>query len=108
MSSSPIPMPPAEGAGSAGSSSPGASMTDFRRYRCWETAVAAATLTTEAVSPSPAVFFATHAPLRIYRSPASGRGSDNPGVPVDEEEVRKDFLTRASANGILLMPVIGQ
>ncbi len=83
-------------------------MTDFSRYRCWETAAAAATLTTEAVSPSPAVFFATHAPLRIYRSPASGRRSDNPGVAVDEEEVRKDFLTRATANGILLMPVIGQ
>ena len=83
-------------------------MTDFSRYRCWETAVAAATLTTEAVSPSPAVFFATHAPLRIYRSPASGRRSDNPGIPVDEEEVRNDFLTRATASGILLMPVIGQ
>ena len=83
-------------------------MTDFSRYRCWETAVAAATLTTEAVSPSPAVFFATHAPLRIYRSPASGRRPDNPGIPVDEEEVRNDFLTRPTANGILLMPVIGQ
>jgi len=83
-------------------------MTDFSRYRCWETAVAAATLTTEAVSPSPAVFFATHAPLRIYRSPASGRHPGNPGIPVDEEAVRNDFLTRATANGILLMPVIGQ
>ena len=48
-------------------------MTDFSHFRCWEPAVAATTLTTEAVSPSPAVFFATHAPLRIYRSPAGGR-----------------------------------
>ena len=83
-------------------------MTDFSRFRCWETAVAAATLTTEAVSPSPAVFFATHAPLRIYRSPAGGRRPDNPGIPVNEDEVQNDFLTRPTANGILLMPVIGQ
>jgi hypothetical protein len=76
-------------------------MTDFSHFRCWEPAVAAATLTTEAVSPSPAVFIATHAPLRIYRS-------DNPGVPVNEDEVQNDFLTRPTANGILLMPVIGQ
>ena len=53
-------------------------MPDFSRYRCWETAVAAATLTTEAVSPSPAVFFATHAPLQIYRSPANGRRPETP------------------------------
>ena len=83
-------------------------MTDFSHFRCWDTTVAAATLTTEAVSPSPAVFIATHAPLRIYRSPAGGRGPGNPGIPVDEEEVRNDFLTRPTANGILLMPVIGQ
>ena len=83
-------------------------MTDFSRIRCWDPAVAAATLTTEAVSPSPAVFFATHAPLRIYRTLASGRRPDNPGIPVDEEGVRNDFLSRPTANGILLMPVIGQ
>src|SRR5262249_54345593 len=33
---------------------------------------------------------------------------DTPGVQVDEEEVRRDFLTRSTASGILLMPVIGQ
>lgn len=83
-------------------------MTDFRRYCCWNPAVAAATLSTEAVSPSVAVFFATHAPLRIHRSNADGWRPDAPGPLVDEEEVRRDFLTRATANGILLMPVIGQ
>ena len=60
-------------------------------------AVAAATLATEAVSPSAAVFFATHAPLRIYRSLADGRHPDTPGAPVDEEEVRRDFLTRPTS-----------
>jgi hypothetical protein len=83
-------------------------MSDFSRYRCWDAATAAATLSTEAVSPSAAVFFATHAPLRIYRSLADGRRPDNRGTPVDEEEVRRDFLGRATASGILLMPVIGQ
>ena len=73
-----------------------------------EPAIAAATLSTEAVSPSPAVFFATHAPLRIHRSHADGWRPDAPGPLVDEEEVRRDFLTRPTANGILLMPVIGQ
>jgi hypothetical protein len=83
-------------------------MTDFSRKRCWDPAVAAATLTTEAVSPSAAVFFATHAPLRIHRSFADGRRPDTTGTPVNEDEVRRDFLTRPTASGILLMPVIGQ
>ncbi len=83
-------------------------MSDFSRYRCWEPTVAAATLSTEAVSPSTAVFFATHAPLRIYRSFVDGRRPDTRGKPVDEEEVRRDFLTRSTASGILLMPIIGQ
>jgi len=78
-------------------------MTDFSCYRCWDPVVAATTLSTEAVSPSPSVFFATHAPLRIHRS-ADGRHPDTPGVPVDEEEVRRDFLARPTASGILLMP----
>ena len=69
--------------------------------------MAAATLTTEAVSPSPAVFFATHAPLRIYRSPGR-QTAGRPGMPVNEEEVRDDFLTRRRPAAILLMPVIGQ
>jgi hypothetical protein len=83
-------------------------MTDFSCYRCWDPAVAAATLSTEAVSPSASVFFATHAPLRIHRGLADGRRPDTPGTPVDEEAVRRDFLTRPTASGILLMPVIGQ
>lgn len=83
-------------------------MSDFRRYLCWQPAIAAKTLSTEAVSPSPAVFFATHAPLRIHRGNADGWRPDAPGPLVDEEEVCRDFLTRPTANGILLMPVIGQ
>jgi len=83
-------------------------VTDFRRYRCWDPMIAAKTLSTEAVSPSAAVFFATHAPLRIHRSNADSRRPEIPGPLVDEDEVRRDFLTRPTANGILLMPVIGQ
>jgi hypothetical protein len=79
-------------------------VTDFSGYLCWTPTVAAATLATEAVSPSAAVFFATHAPLRIYRH----GGNESQREAVSEEEVRRDFLGRPTANGILLLPVVGQ
>ena len=83
-------------------------MAEFRQYCCWDPAVAAATISTEAVSPSRTVFFATHAPLRIHRRSAEGTQSSADARAVDEEAVRRDFLTRATANGVLLMPVIGE
>ena len=82
-------------------------MATFEQYRCWTPAGAAA-LPTEAVVASSAFFFATHAPLKIYRSDADGRRPDAPGAPVNEEDVRRDFLTRPTAGGVLLMPVIGE
>jgi hypothetical protein len=78
------------------------------REICWDRPTVAATIETEAVSPSPAVFFATHTPLRIHRTPATGIRSDGDGATVNEEAVLKDFLTREPANGVLLMPVIGE
>ncbi len=82
-------------------------MAEFRRFRCWNPLVASDTISTEAVSPSPAVFFATHAPLRIRRSAGAGRPSESASV-VDEATVLRDFLQRRPANGVLLMPVIGE
>lgn len=81
-------------------------MADFARYRCW-TAEGAADLPTEAVVASTGYFLATHAPLKIRRgTPADVRGEQ--GKTVSEETVWTDFLTRPTAGGVLLMPVIGE
>lgn len=74
---------------------------------CWSHETAVATISTEAVTPSPAVFFATHVPLRIRRRhPELADSAD--GDKVTEIEVQNDFLTRKSPVGVLLMPVIGE
>lgn len=83
-------------------------MVELYHYPCWDPTTAATTISTEAVSPSRSVFFATHAPLRIQRSSASGVRPNRPGEPVDEEAVRHDFLTRKMSNGVLLMPILGE
>lgn len=74
---------------------------------CWSHETAIATISTEAVTPSAAVFFATHVPLRIRRRHPDMTDSDD-GDKVTEHEVRNDFLTRTSPVGVLLMPVIGE
>ena len=82
-------------------------MAEFRRYLCWSPLVAGTTISTEAVSPSPSVFFATHAPLRIRRRHPEAKADDR-GTAVTEEDVRSDFLGRQMPTGVLLMPVIGE
>lgn len=83
-------------------------MTAFSNYLCWTPAVAARTISTEAVAPSSSVFFATHTPLTIHRNAADGRRSTTLGATVNEGDVLHDFLSRPTANGVLLMPIIGQ
>lgn len=82
-------------------------MAGFEGYRCWAIDDAAA-LPTEAVVASRAFFFATHAPLKIYRSDPNGKRTDASAKPVNEETVWKDFLGRRPSGGVLLMPVIGE
>ena len=82
-------------------------MADFGGYRCWTTQDAAA-LPTEAVVASRALFFATHAPLKIYRGNPDGSRTGTSAQSVTEEEVWKDFLGRKAPGGVLLMPVIGE
>ncbi|MBO3752587.1 ATP-binding protein [Streptosporangiaceae bacterium NEAU-GS5] len=82
-------------------------MVEFSRYLCWNPVEAATLISTEAVSPSTSVFFATHAPLRIFRAHVQGGHAADVGAPVDEHAVRSDFLTRPTSHGVLLMPVIG-
>lgn len=79
-------------------------MTGFNGYLCWTRADAEA-LPTEAVVATRAMFFATHAPLKIHRSDPSGRRGTG---EVTEDMVRKDFLSRNAPGGVLLMPVIGE
>lgn len=81
-------------------------MAGFEGYRCW-TSEDAAALPTEAVVASRAFFFATHAPLKIYRSDPDGK-RDVSTKPVNEETVWKDFLSHNAPGGVLLMPVIGE
>ncbi|MEV4364411.1 protein DpdH [Nonomuraea sp. NPDC049625] len=83
--------------------------TELRGHRCWEPAAASRAIKTEAVNPSPALFLATHAPLRIHKARIQGRTlmSEAQSETVDEGAVLHDFLTRQSPTGTLLMPVVG-
>jgi hypothetical protein len=82
-------------------------VADFRGYLCWEPETATTTISTEAVSPSSAVFLATHTPLRIRQARIQGRGIVPMEAIVDEDAVLRDFLERQPDTGTLLMPVIG-
>lgn len=82
-------------------------MVDFRGFLCWTPETAAVTINTEAVSPSRAVFMATHAPLRIRRAGLDGRAIVSDGPLIDEKTVLKDFLSLRSDTGALLLPVVG-
>ncbi|MEV0769607.1 protein DpdH [Nocardia salmonicida] len=80
---------------------------NIRDNLCWSPLTAISTLNTEAVSPAPEVFFATHVPLRIRRRHPN-LSDDDSVVEVDEQEVRRDFLQREPVNGVVLMPVLGE
>ncbi|MGW2326482.1 protein DpdH [Streptomyces sp. NPDC001700] len=83
-------------------------MADFRGTLCWDPAVAASTINTEAVSPSRAVFLATHAPLRIKRARIlDGKEIAIEGDPIGERAVLTEFMALRADSGALLMPVVG-
>lgn len=83
-------------------------MADFRGTLCWDPAVAASTINTEAVSPSRAVFLATHAPLRIKRARIlDGKEIAIEGDPIGESAVLTEFMALRADSGALLMPVVG-
>lgn len=85
----------------------------FTLHTCWRAEEAAQTINTEAVSPSRAIFLATHAPLRLRRSRLTGgtredaKNLERAEDLVDENAVLSDFLTRRSDTGALLMPIVG-
>lgn len=82
-------------------------MTTFQGYTCWSVPDALDTISTEAVHPSPEVFLATHAPLKIRKRSLTDTEDDAGGF-VSELDVRQDFLGRLPQGRVLLMPVIGQ
>jgi hypothetical protein len=82
-------------------------MTTFQGYTCWSVPDALDTISTEAVHPSPEVFLATHAPLKI-RKRSLTHTEDGTGGFVSELDVRQDFLGRLPHGRVLLMPVIGE
>ncbi|MGK8558815.1 protein DpdH [Nocardia gipuzkoensis] len=85
----------------------------FTLHTCWSAEEAGQTINTEAVSPSRAIFLATHAPLRLRRSRLTGgtredaKNLERAEELVGENEVLSDFLTRRSDTGALLMPIVG-
>lgn len=82
-------------------------MTTFQGYTCWSVSDALDTISTEAVHPSPEVFLATHAPLKI-RKQSLTLTEDTAGEFVSEHDVLQDFLGRLPQGRVLLMPVIGE
>ena len=86
----------------------------FTLHTCWRAEEAAQTINTEAVSPSRAVFLATHATFRLRRSRLTGgtredaKNMERAADLVDEKAVLSDFLTRKSDTGALLMPIVGE
>ncbi|MGW4126963.1 protein DpdH [Amycolatopsis japonica] len=86
----------------------------FTQHTCWHAEEAARTINTEAVSPSRAVFLATHAPFRLRRSRLTGgtredaKNVERAADLVDEKAVLSDFLARKSDTGALLMPIVGE
>ncbi|WP_414939671.1 protein DpdH [Amycolatopsis sp. cmx-11-51] len=86
----------------------------FILHTCWHAEEAGQTINTEAVSPSRAIFLATHAPFRLRRSRLTGgtredaKNLERAADLVDEEAVLSDFLTRKSDTGALLMPIVGE
>lgn len=82
-------------------------MTTFQGYTCWSVADALDTISTEAVHPSPEVFLATHAPLKMCKRSLTHTEDGASGF-VSELDVRQDFLGRLPHGRVLLMPVIGE
>jgi hypothetical protein len=82
-------------------------MQTFEGFVCWAEQTVAATVATEAVSPSDNVFLATHFPLDIQRTTVSS-GRTGATKVVNERAVLDDFLTRPTNKGVLIMPVLGE
>lgn len=73
-------------------------------FTCWRAESVAATIPTEAATPSDQVLLATHSPLRIRREGVTQKQAEF----VSEHEVVQEFLTSTPNAGVLIAPVLGE
>lgn len=74
-------------------------------FTCWQAESVAATIPTEAATPSDKVLLATHSPLRIRRE---GAKTGKQAAFVSEHDVVQEFLTSTPNAGVLIAPVLGE
>ncbi len=74
-------------------------------FTCWRAESVAATIPTEAATPSDQVLLATHSPLRIRRE---GTKAGERADFVSERDVVDEFLTSTPNAGVLIAPVLGE
>ncbi|MEU1427339.1 protein DpdH [Nocardia sp. NPDC005746] len=84
----------------------GAEMTTLpANFACWTAETVAATISTEAATPSDEVLLATHSPLSIRREGSrAGTRVDS----VTEREVLDEFLGSTPNAGVVIAPVLGE
>lgn len=73
-------------------------------FTCWRADAVAATIPTEAATPSDQVLMATHSPLRIRREGSTGKEAEF----LSEHDVVDEFLTTPLNAGVLIAPVLGE
>ncbi|MEU1959674.1 protein DpdH [Nocardia sp. NPDC019304] len=74
-------------------------------FTCWKAETVAATIPTEAATPSDEVLLATHSPLSIRREGSrAGAGANR----VTERDVLDEFLGSTSNAGVVIAPVLGE
>lgn len=81
-------------------------MADFVGYACWDSSSVSRTIKTEAITPSDAVFLATHSPLRIRRQRRLGDELSDESL-ISEEQLVREFLDAPAQEGFLVAPVLG-
>jgi hypothetical protein len=74
----------------------------FSGFVCWRPECLKDVIVADAVTPSPAVFLATHSPIELYRREFGDSGASQ---RCDEEDFLQDFL-REDAD-MLLLPITG-
>ena len=74
----------------------------FSGFVCWQPECLKDVIVADAVTPSPAVFLATHTPIELYRREFGDSGASQ---RCSEEEFLQDFL-REDAD-MLLLPITG-
>ena len=81
-------------------------MPEFVGFACWEPASVSRTIKTEAITPSDAVFLATHSPLRIRRQMRMSDSLSDESL-ITEAQLVEEFLNAPTSEGFLVAAVLG-